>query len=74
MFTMGLGQVYSLQGNYKGAIVAYQKAIELGIVNSFWTHKNLEDALKAEHRIEEAESWKQRASDSQDIETEQNYL
>lgn len=43
-----LGQVQSLKGNYSSAIVSYRKAIDCGMVNSFWTYKNLEDALKAE--------------------------
>ena len=42
-----LGQVQSLQGDYTAAIASYKQAIKHGIVDSFWTYKNLEDALEA---------------------------
>lgn len=59
-----LGQVYSLQGNYPDAIVAYQRAIDLGISNQYWTCKNLGDALTAENRLEEATAAYQQGQES----------
>jgi tetratricopeptide (TPR) repeat protein len=49
-----LGQTQAQQGHLDAAIVNYQKAIELGLDNSFWTYKNLGDALGAKARLEEA--------------------
>ena len=51
-----LGQVQAQQEKFSEAIENYRQAIRLGIENSTWTYKNLENALKAENRIEEAES------------------
>lgn len=56
-----LGQVKSLQDKYLDAIASYQKAIELGIKNPFWTYQNLGDALSKENRLDEAQSAFQQA-------------
>jgi tetratricopeptide (TPR) repeat protein len=50
-----LAQARALKGEYSSAIALYQRAIELGLVDCFWTYKNLGDALTKENRLAEAE-------------------
>ncbi len=56
-----LGQTQAQKGNLDEAIISYQKAIELGLEQSFWTYKNLGDALGAKARLGEAISAYQKA-------------
>lgn len=49
-----LGQVQALNGEYGKAISNYQKAIALGVSNPIWIYQNLQNALLAENRVEEA--------------------
>lgn len=49
-----LGQVKAKSKDWQGAIDNYQKALELGIANPFWTCKNLGDALKELQLFEQA--------------------
>lgn len=49
-----LAQAQAQKGYLTSAIENYQKAIELGIKNSYWTYKNLGDALRKKHHLAEA--------------------
>ncbi len=56
-----LAQSQAQRGLFAEAINNYQKAIELGKINPFWTYKNLGDAFKQESRLNEAISVYQKA-------------
>jgi tetratricopeptide (TPR) repeat protein/glycosyltransferase involved in cell wall biosynthesis len=49
-----LAQIQARQGNFDRAIVNYRQAIELGLEQSFWTYKNLGEALNKLNRWDEA--------------------
>jgi tetratricopeptide (TPR) repeat protein len=49
-----LAQIEARQGNFENAIVNYRRAIELGLDRSFWTYKNLGEALNKLNRWDEA--------------------
>ena len=49
-----LGQAQAQTRDFAVAIASYQKAIQLGLAQPFWTYKNLGDALREENRADEA--------------------
>ncbi|MGF1542563.1 MAG: tetratricopeptide repeat protein [Pleurocapsa sp.] len=65
-----LAQTRALQGEYELAIASYQQAIELGLTNSYWTYKNLGDALTQENRLAEAKIAYQKADELKDNTTQ----